>query len=54
MNNHLSEKELDFLYWCLVDYCETNIPQEIKECANIDRIFKKIIKLNDSVKERTK
>jgi len=25
----LSEKELDFLYWCLVDYCETNIPQEL-------------------------
>lgn len=45
----LSEKELDFLYWCLVDYCETNIPQELPQCANINRIFKKIVKLNNSM-----
>ena len=47
----LSEKELDFLYWTLVDYCETNIPQELPECANINRIFKQIVKLNDKIKE---
>ena len=50
MMNKLSEKELDFLYWCLVDYCENNIPQEIKQCANINRIFKKVVKLNDLFK----
>jgi hypothetical protein len=49
--NSLTEKELDFLYWVLVDYCETNIPQELPECANINRIFKKIVKLNDKIKE---
>jgi hypothetical protein len=47
----LSEKELDFLYWTLVDYCETNIPQELPERANINRIYKKIVKLNDKIKE---
>ena len=43
----LSKKELDFLYWTLVDYCETNIPQELPERANIDRIYKKILNLNN-------
>jgi hypothetical protein len=43
----LSKKELDLLYWCLVDYCENNIPQELPERANIDRIYKKILNLNN-------
>lgn len=43
----LSKKELDFLYWALVDYCETNIPQELPERANINRIYKKILNLNN-------
>ena len=47
----LSEKELDFLYWTLVDYCETNITQELPERANINRIFKKILDLNNKIKE---
>jgi hypothetical protein len=47
----LSEKELDFLYWTLVDYCETNIPQELPERANINRIYKKILDLNNKIKE---
>ena len=50
MNNQLSEKELDFLYWCLVDYCETNT-SNVKEQAKIDRIFKKIVKLTNGEKE---
>ena len=43
----LSEKELDFLYWTLVDCCENNIPQELPERANINRIYKKILNLNN-------
>lgn len=43
----LTEKDIDFLYWALVDYCETNIPQELPERANIDRIYKKILNLNN-------
>ena len=40
----MNEKDLDFLYWVLVDYCESNT-SDIKEQAKINRIFKKIVKL---------
>ena len=45
----MNEKELDFLYWVLVDYCESNT-SDIKEQAKIDRIFKKIVKLAEGKK----
>jgi len=47
----LSKKELDLLYWSLVYYCEDNIPQELPERANINRIYKKILDLNNKIKE---
>ena len=40
--NSLTEKELDFLYWVLVDYCENNISDDIKTQAKVNRVFKKI------------
>lgn len=40
----LTDKELDFLYWVLVDYCENNIADDIKTQAKINRVFKKIVK----------
>ena len=43
----LTRKELDFLYWTMVDYCENNIPQELPERENINRIYKKILNLNE-------
>ena len=42
----MNEKELDFLYWVLVDYCESNT-SDVKEQAKINRIFKKIVKLSE-------
>jgi hypothetical protein len=45
----LTDNELDILYWTLVDYCENNIAEEIKQQAKISRIFKKIVQLNDKV-----
>ena len=41
----MSEDDLDFLYWCLVDYCEANA-SGVKEQARLNRIFKKIVKLS--------
>lgn len=41
----MSEKDLDFLYWVLVDYCENNTSDK-KEQAKINHIFKKVVKLS--------
>lgn len=49
----LTEKQIDYLYWSLADYCEEQLAGSREDQAKINLIFKKIIKLNDKVKELT-
>lgn len=47
----LTEKQIDYLYWSLVDYCEEQLAGSREDQAKINLIFKKIVKLNNKVKE---
>lgn len=46
----MSEEELDFLYWILMDYCE-NLARCDKTTQNrINKIYKKITKLSEETR----